>query len=70
VCLICPETDRHGITEILLKVSLNTIKHTNKQTKYELVYTPRGDTPTPRGDGDTPTPRGDTPTHKMKLYEL
>ena len=27
------KTDRHVITEILLKVTLNTIKQTNKQTK-------------------------------------
>jgi hypothetical protein len=27
------KTDRHNITEILLKVALNTIKQTNKQTK-------------------------------------
>jgi hypothetical protein len=26
------KTDRHGRTEILLKVALNTIKQTNKQT--------------------------------------
>jgi hypothetical protein len=26
------KTDRHDITEILLKVALNTIKQTNKQT--------------------------------------
>jgi hypothetical protein len=26
------ETDRHDITEILLRVALNTIKHTNNQT--------------------------------------
>jgi hypothetical protein len=28
-----PKTGRHDITEILLKVALNTIKQTNKQTK-------------------------------------
>ena len=28
------KTDRHYITEILLKVALNTIKQTNKQTNY------------------------------------
>jgi hypothetical protein len=27
------KTDRHDITEILLKVALNTIKQTDKQTK-------------------------------------
>jgi hypothetical protein len=33
------ETDRHDITEILLRVALNTIKHTNNQTidKYEFA---------------------------------
>jgi hypothetical protein len=30
------KTDRHDITEILLKVVLNTIKQTNKQ-KYKKV---------------------------------
>jgi hypothetical protein len=29
------KTDRHVITEILLKVTLNTIKQTNKQTKTQ-----------------------------------
>ena len=29
------KTDRHDITEILLKVALNTIKQTNKQTYLE-----------------------------------
>ena len=29
------KTDRHKITEILLKVTLNTIKQTNKQTEVE-----------------------------------
>jgi len=28
------KTDHHDITEILLKVALNTIKQTNKQTYY------------------------------------
>jgi hypothetical protein len=31
------QTDRHDITEILLKVALNTIKQTNKQKKTDLV---------------------------------
>jgi hypothetical protein len=31
------ETDRHDITEILLKVALNTIKQTNKYT-YIMIY--------------------------------
>ena len=33
------KTDRHDITEILLKVALNTIKQTNKQTEifYETI---------------------------------
>jgi hypothetical protein len=33
------KTDRHDITEILLKVALNTIKQTNKQTStpFELM---------------------------------
>jgi hypothetical protein len=29
------KADRHDITEILLKVALNTIKQTNKQTKQK-----------------------------------
>jgi hypothetical protein len=29
------KTDRHDITEILLKVALNTIKHTNKHCKFD-----------------------------------
>jgi hypothetical protein len=29
-------TDRHNITEILLKVAINTIKQTNKQTIYRF----------------------------------
>jgi hypothetical protein len=29
------KTDRHDITEILLKVALNTIKQTNKQTNKQ-----------------------------------
>ena len=32
------KTDRHDITEILLKVALNTIKQTNKQTMIETKY--------------------------------
>jgi hypothetical protein len=32
------KTDRHDITEILLKVVLNTIKQTNKQTNVLLRY--------------------------------
>ena len=32
------KTDRHDITEILLKVALNTIKQTNKQTSQSLRY--------------------------------
>jgi hypothetical protein len=31
------KTDRHNITEILLKVALNTIKQTNKQTRNTIV---------------------------------
>jgi hypothetical protein len=31
------KTDRHDITEILLKVALNTIKHTNK-TNIVCIY--------------------------------
>jgi hypothetical protein len=31
------KTDRHNITEILLKVALNTIKQTNKQTLTAIV---------------------------------
>jgi hypothetical protein len=30
-------TDRHDITEILLKVALNTIKQTNKQTSIIIA---------------------------------
>jgi len=30
--------DRHDITEILLKVTLNTIKQTNKQTNKQTLY--------------------------------
>jgi hypothetical protein len=30
------KTDRHDITEILLKVTLSTIKQTNKQTYYQF----------------------------------
>ena len=44
-CLICDifQTDRHDITEILLKGALNTIKQTNKQTnkqtdKFQTFY--------------------------------
>jgi len=29
---MCNKTDRYDITEILLKVALNTIKQTNKHT--------------------------------------
>jgi hypothetical protein len=29
------KTDRHDITQILLKVAINTIKQTNKQTKKQ-----------------------------------
>jgi hypothetical protein len=33
------KTDRHDATEILLKVALNTIKQTNKQTiKYKFIF--------------------------------
>ena len=32
------KTDRHDITEILLKVALNAIKHTNKQYIYMYIY--------------------------------
>jgi hypothetical protein len=32
------KTDRHDITEILLKVALNTIRQTNKQEIYHFVY--------------------------------
>jgi uncharacterized protein YlxP (DUF503 family) len=32
------KTDRHDITEILLKVALNTIKQTKKQTKFIEIY--------------------------------
>ena len=32
------KTDRHDITEILLKVALSTIKQTNKQTRGHLSY--------------------------------
>jgi hypothetical protein len=32
------KTDHHDITEILLKVALNTIKQTNKQTKKHYFY--------------------------------
>jgi len=32
------KTDRHDITEILLKVALNTIKQTNKQTTSFELY--------------------------------
>jgi hypothetical protein len=31
------ETDRHDIIEILLKVALNTIKQTNKQTDEQQI---------------------------------
>jgi hypothetical protein len=31
------KTDRHDITEILLKVALNTIKQTNKQNKQYKI---------------------------------
>jgi len=31
------KTDRYDTTEILLKVALNTIKQTNKQTVYKLL---------------------------------
>jgi hypothetical protein len=31
------KTDRHDITEILLKVALNTIKQTNKQIGLEMT---------------------------------
>ena len=30
------KTDRHDITELLLKVALNTIKQTNKQTVHKV----------------------------------
>jgi hypothetical protein len=30
------KTDSHDIAEILLKVALNTIKQTNKQTSYDI----------------------------------
>jgi hypothetical protein len=32
------KTDRHDITEILLKVALNTIKQTNKQTNKQTIH--------------------------------
>jgi hypothetical protein len=32
------ETDRHDITEILLKVALNTIKQTNKHGRSEETH--------------------------------
>ena len=32
------KTDRHDITEILLKVALNTTKQTNKQTQHLPRY--------------------------------
>ena len=32
------KTDRHDITEILLKVALNTIKQTNKQTSNVILH--------------------------------
>jgi hypothetical protein len=31
------KTDHHDITEILLKVALNTIKQTNKQTDEQQI---------------------------------
>jgi hypothetical protein len=31
--------DRHDVTEILLKMALNTIKQTNKQTKTLGLFT-------------------------------
>jgi hypothetical protein len=36
------DVDRHDIAEILLKVALKTIKHTNKQTnlKTYTIYPP------------------------------
>jgi hypothetical protein len=34
------KTDRHDITEILLKVALNTIKQTNKQTNKLITRNP------------------------------
>jgi hypothetical protein len=33
------KTDRHDITEVLLKVALNTIKQTNKQYSQWLAST-------------------------------
>jgi hypothetical protein len=32
------KTDRHDITELLLKVELNTIKQTNKQTNKQTCF--------------------------------
>ena len=32
------KTDRHDITEILLKVALNTKKQTNNQYRYETIF--------------------------------
>ena len=32
------KTNHHNITEILLKVALNTIKQTNKQQTFNLIY--------------------------------
>jgi len=31
------KTDRHDISEILLKVALNTIKQANKQTSFDVM---------------------------------
>jgi hypothetical protein len=31
------KTDRHDLTEIVLKVTLNTIKQTNKQTTSDIM---------------------------------
>jgi hypothetical protein len=32
------KTDHHNITEILLKVALNTINQANNQNEFELSY--------------------------------
>jgi hypothetical protein len=37
VLITTNKTDRHDITEILLKVALNTIKQTNKPKFYEYT---------------------------------
>ena len=62
------KTDRHDITEILLKVALNTIKQTNKQTYKWFFFSISGNCISSLGD---PKKRqGHIPYRDSKLTKL